>query len=34
MRRFYMFDLIWQTVSAELSWSHYVQLIYDGLDML
>jgi predicted nuclease of restriction endonuclease-like (RecB) superfamily len=27
MRRFYVFYPIWQTVSAELSWSHYVQLV-------
>ncbi|MFA6918138.1 MAG: DUF1016 N-terminal domain-containing protein [Candidatus Gracilibacteria bacterium] len=27
MRRFYILYPIWQTVSAELSWSHYIQLI-------
>jgi predicted nuclease of restriction endonuclease-like (RecB) superfamily len=27
MRRFYVFFPIWQTVSAKLSWSHYVELI-------
>ena len=30
MRRFYVGYSKWQTVSAELSWSHYVQLI--GID--
>jgi len=27
MRRFYLFYQKWQTVSAKLSWSHYVELI-------
>lgn len=27
MRQFYLCFPIWQTVSAELSWSHYLQLI-------
>jgi predicted nuclease of restriction endonuclease-like (RecB) superfamily len=27
MRRFYIYFPIWQTVSAKLSWSHYVELI-------
>lgn len=27
MRRFYVFYPIWQTVSAKLSWSHYVELL-------
>lgn len=27
MRRFYLLYPIWRTVSAELSWSHYIQLI-------
>jgi predicted nuclease of restriction endonuclease-like (RecB) superfamily len=27
MRRFYLAYPIWQTVSAELSWSHYIELI-------
>ena len=27
MRRFYAYFPIWQTVSAKLSWSHYVELI-------
>jgi predicted nuclease of restriction endonuclease-like (RecB) superfamily len=27
MRRFYSYFSIWQTVSAKLSWSHYVELI-------
>ena len=27
MRQFYVFFSIWQTVSAKLSWSHYLELI-------
>jgi predicted nuclease of restriction endonuclease-like (RecB) superfamily len=30
MRRFYVAYPKWQTVSAELSWSHYVQIL--GVD--
>lgn len=33
MRRFYMLYPTWQTVSAELSWSHYVQLISISSDL-
>lgn len=28
MRRFYTNYQIWQTLSAELNWSHYVSLLY------
>jgi len=27
MRRFYVYFPIWQTVSAKLTWSHYVELV-------
>ena len=33
MRRFYLFNKKWQTVSAKLSWSQYVELLHIDNDL-